>query len=95
MDVVHQRSCSVAPDTRVVWLAPQSHDVCAPAHCVFFRQRAFPLQGQFGGIKSHPHLVAQAFSVHTKPFCQRGGIQICSPFVDGILAPNYQIGMQK
>ncbi|CAM9586597.1 unnamed protein product [Scytosiphon promiscuus] len=51
-------------------------------------------QGQFGGIKTHPHLVEYAFSVHTKPFCQKS-LQICSPFVDAILAPNYQKGMQR
>ncbi|CAN0119894.1 unnamed protein product [Ectocarpus sp. 12 AP-2014] len=51
-------------------------------------------EGQFGGIKTHPHLVEHAFSVHTKPFCQKS-FQICSPFVDAILAPNYQKGMQR
>ncbi|CAM9761331.1 unnamed protein product, partial [Ectocarpus sp. 4 AP-2014] len=51
-------------------------------------------QGQFGGIKTHPHLVEHAFSVHTKPFCQKS-FQICSPFVDAVLAPNYQKGMQR
>eukprot|EP00903_Cladosiphon_okamuranus_P020640 g18950.t1 len=51
-------------------------------------------QGQFGGIKTRPHLVEYAFSVHTKPYCQKSS-QICSPFVDAILAPNYQKGMQR